>query len=463
MALASTYRRTGVRLTALALVVFFSCFLGMFLAFGFSETADLILPGVTVAGIPVGGLGSREALNVVSTGLQSRMERPIHVVWSGGGYFIYPLEDGISADVEAMVKEALAVGRIGNALQRWLDRYTRTIKGVDIPLMVQVSPRFDDLLRELGHRIYEPAKDARFRLSSNGTVRLIPSQEGQEADLPALRAAIMDVLLKPDRQVVAPTRPVQPRFTTSDARASGIKSVVAKAETYFDTRDINRVHNLKLAADSVDGTLLAPREVFSFNRKVGPRLAEYGYKEAPVVINGELVPDVGGGICQVSTTLYNAVLLADLEVRTRVPHSIPVPYVPLGLDAAVAYDYIDFRFVNSTDDYLYIHVSMDGDRLTVALLGAKSAPSARLVSRIDAVHEKPVQEIPDPDLPAGVIEVVQEGAQGYDVTVWRVRETTTGEEWEAVSRSKYRERPRIIRVGIGDKATPSIRLEEASQ
>ncbi|MGI6082348.1 MAG: VanW family protein [Limnochordia bacterium] len=448
MAVASAYRRVGTRLTALALVAFFLCFLSTFLAFGFSETADLIRPGVTIVGISVGGLRSREATAVVETELRSKMERPIQVVWSGGGHFIYPLEDGIAADIEAMVKEALAVGRVGGVLQRWLNRY----KGVDIPLRVQVSPHFDVVLQELESRIYQPPRDVRFQPLSNGTVRIVPSREGQEADLPALRAAILDTLLKPDRQVVAPVRPVGPRHTTLEARTWGIKSVVARAETYFDTLDINRVHNLRLATESLDGTLLAPRELFSFNRIVGPRLAEYGYKEAPVVIDGDLVPDVGGGICQVSSTLFNAVLLADLEVRNRSPHSIPSTYVPLGLDAAVAYDYMDFRFVNTTDSHLYIHASMEGDRLTVALLGAEPAPPARLVSRIDAIHEKPVEEIPDPALPAGETEVVKEGGKGYDVTVWRVRDTPAGEEWEAVSRSRYRPRSRIVRVGVGDPA-----------
>lgn len=461
--MASTHQRTRVRLTGLVLVAFFSWLLGMYLAFGSSEKADLIIPRVSIAGIPVGGLRPSEAVAFVRKGLQAKVERPIHIVWNGGEHFIYPAEDGITADLEAMVKEALAVGRSGNVLHRSRDRYRAAIKGVDIPLQVTASSRFDRLLEDLGRSINRPAKDAGFSLLSDGTIKLMPSRDGLEIDLPALRKAVLATLLELDREVVAPMQVTQPVYATAQARTWGIKHVVARAETRFNTGDSNRAHNLRLAAEALDGAVLAPHEVFSFNQRVGPRLSKNGYKEAPVVVGGELVPDIGGGVCQVSSTLYNAVLLGGLRIRSRSPHSIPSTYVPLGLDAAVAYDYIDFRFINNTENHLYVHATTSGNRLIVALLGAAPADLARLVSKVESVKSMPVQQIRDPALPAGKTVVAQKGSKGYTVSVWRVRNAASGEKWELVSRSTYKAREQITRVGTGAAVGADTAQEAAAR
>ena len=110
---------------------------------------------------------------------------------------------------------------------------------------------------------------------------------------------------------------------------------------------------------------LNPVKRSSFNRQIGPRLRSGGYKPAPVIIDGELLPGIGGGVCQVSTTLYNAVLLAGLEVLSRSPHSIPITYVPLGRDAAVAYDYMDLTFRNNSPYGVLLSARIDENRLTI--------------------------------------------------------------------------------------------------
>lgn len=145
--------------------------------------------------------------------------------------------------------------------------------------------------------------------------------------------------------------------------------LLAQYSTHFDSTQVNRTENLRLAAKALDGKLLAPGEPFSFNDSVGERTAEAGYKVAMIIEGDAYMPGLGGGVCQVSSTLYNAVLLADLEVLERHRHSLPVDYVPPGQDATVSFSVLDFRFRNNTDAYLLIRSSIENNTLTFRLYG----------------------------------------------------------------------------------------------
>jgi len=142
---------------------------------------------------------------------------------------------------------------------------------------------------------------------------------------------------------------------------------IAQYSTHFDSTQVNRTENIRLAAKTLDGKLLASGERFSFNESVGERTAEAGYKEAMVIVGDAFTPGLGGGVCQVSSTLYNAVILANLEVLERHRHSLPVDYVPSGQDATVAFPVLDFKFRNTTDTYLLIRSFVEGNTLTFQL------------------------------------------------------------------------------------------------
>lgn len=142
---------------------------------------------------------------------------------------------------------------------------------------------------------------------------------------------------------------------------------IAVYSTHFDSNLVNRTVNIRLAATALDGKLLAPGERFSFNESVGQRTTEAGFKEAMIIEGNTYIPGIGGGICQVSSTLYNAALLAHLEIVERHSHSLPVDYVPSGQDATVSYPNLDFKFRNSTDAHLLIRSIVDSNTLTIKL------------------------------------------------------------------------------------------------
>lgn len=142
---------------------------------------------------------------------------------------------------------------------------------------------------------------------------------------------------------------------------------IAQYSTRFDSTLVNRTENIRLAAKALDGKLLAPGEGFSFNKSVGERTVKAGYKEALIIEGNIFTLGLGGGVCQVSSTLYNAVILAHLEILERHRHSLPVNYVPSGQDATVAFPSLDFKFRNSTDAYLLIRCSVKENTLTFKL------------------------------------------------------------------------------------------------
>ena len=147
---------------------------------------------------------------------------------------------------------------------------------------------------------------------------------------------------------------------------------IAKFSTELLNKDEDRIHNIKIAADEIDHTVLEPGEVFSFNRILGKRTEDKGYEKAPILLgNGEKGEGTGGGICQLSTTLYNAALQADLEIVERHRHSEPIPYVEEGKDATVVYNSKDLRFKNTKDYPIEILVSVSEDMVTVKLYKKK--------------------------------------------------------------------------------------------
>jgi len=140
--------------------------------------------------------------------------------------------------------------------------------------------------------------------------------------------------------------------------------------TYFNLSYKSRTENLKLAAEALDNVAVAPGQIFSFNDTVGPRTPERGYREAIIFVNKQEVEGYGGGVCQVSTTLYNAVLAAGLEVVERHRHSLPVTYVPKGRDATVNFGTADFRFKNNTEKTVILHASVVKNKLSVEIFSA---------------------------------------------------------------------------------------------
>lgn len=288
--------------------------------------------------------------------------------------------------------------------------------------------------------------------AEGGELRYIAHRHGVRLDREGLTARMLESLeggLHSSVVLELPLIKVKADTTVSSILDSGIRDELYTATTRFDPGNEDRVHNIRLAAGKINNIMLKPGETFSFNKIVGEASRERGYKEAPVIVNEKLVMGTGGGICQVSTTIYLGALMTGMTIRERHNHGLAVAYCPPGHDAAVNYDYLDLKFSNELPTQLLLHTRVTDDRLTVTFFG-----DAAVTDEIKLV-EKDLVTIPPPeqyhvleDKPSLYRETIQEGKPGFEVETLRVfyRE---GEEFlrENLGRDYYAPVPYIHEVG----------------
>jgi len=234
------------------------------------------------------------------------------------------------------------------------------------------------------------------------------------------------------------------RTTPSDAPAESFAAVVGDHLTEFRTsgRAANRAANVALAAERVDGVVLAPGERFSFNDVVGERTTDAGFLAAPVIANGRIRMGMGGGICQVASTLHVAVLEAGMTIVEHRSHSRPVGYVPTGLDATVAWGQTDYVFQNDHDFPVRVFTKVVDGQLLVRIDGDARAPNEIDADVIRTLEPRTLVEA-DETLTAGERVVDRAGHEGYVV---RVR-VTDAEGNTDTSRVRYFPRHELVRVG----------------
>ena len=280
-----------------------------------------------------------------------------------------------------------------------------------------------------------------------------PGESGLRLQVEAALGALESWLARGRRGPVALTVEAAPPEVSSPDLA-GVDGVVASYSTSVaGTR--NRRHNVALAAKALDGVTVKPGAVFSYNRVVGPRTTEAGYKTAPVIIRGELVPGIGGGACQVSSTLYNAALLANMRVVRRSHHSHPIGYVPAGRDATVVYEMIDLRLGNPSPHPLVFQTRLAGRRLTVMVLGKRGGAPVRVFSSRSAVSAGPPMMREDPTLAPGVQVMERPAQEGVRARVVRVIGEGEAAREEVVSSDFYRPSRAIVRVGPSAPGEPA--------
>lgn len=227
-------------------------------------------------------------------------------------------------------------------------------------------------------------------------------------------------------------------------RGSGEQNALGRCITSLDEDEKSRNANVALAARMLDGAVVEPGEEFSFNESTGERGSLEGYMPARIIVDGKNESGTAGGVCQLSSTLYNAALLSGMEITERHPHSRPVPYLPAGLDATVSYGARDLRWINPSDHAVTVRASVEGNRLEVWLEGEGSAPGIILIPEIvEIVAPRPMAP-PDatgrsvaPPRP-GASDEIRRGVSGYRVRVWA--ETTSpggGRVRELVSEDLY--------------------------
>jgi len=318
-------------------------------------------------------------------------------------------------------------------------------------------------LEQLSATVSHKPEDAHFQVAASGQIVIRRSKPGLQLDLAATAKAIAAAAFSTDRRTAnLVVRVAQPARTTEKAQTMGIKEVVSSYTTTYGGTP-GRLHNVQLVAELIDGTLVAPGATFSFNGTTGERTAAKGFQEAPVIINGELQNGLGGGICQVSTTVFNAAFDAGLPITARTNHALYISHYPLGRDATVNYPDLDLRFVNDSDHWLLLRTFVGSGSLTVNLYG--TALHRRVESEttpLVVTGEVPVKETDDPTLDKGKRVTDEIGAPPRQTSVRRLVYDANGKLlYDNNWRSYYVGEPTLVRVGT--KAPPKKKAAKKDQ
>ena len=281
----------------------------------------------------------------------------------------------------------------------------------------------------------------------NHRISFIESQPGVVVSKDDIESAISE---NSSDVIKIPAKITQPETTSESLKSTLLANELGRFSSNYASSSNDRAYNIKLACEKINGYVLAPGEEFSYNNVVGPRTTERGFRIANVYVGNTVQPGVGGGICQVSSTMYNAVVFADLEVTERRNHTLPVDYVPMGRDATVSYGTTDFKFKNTTSMPVEIRAIAEGRINTIIIMGTDEHPEREIKITTSNTGSYPPKVVKkdDPTLPEGEIKVESNGTYGSSYVAYKVV-YENGEQISStvLSRSKYAGKDRVELIG----------------
>lgn len=376
-----------------------------------------IVPNTVVGIVPVGGLTKAEAAYKLRVWWETVKGSDITLTSKllGGKPLVYKLTElGISLDDAASV-EPLPMDDMWERAKATVSSEAPKTNKFDVVFKIRddAMPRLKEDIEELvgGRR---PARV----FYNNGQFVRVPEVVGFTLDEESFKKMI-PAAVTTGQSIEVPL--IEAEKKVPDEQLEQINEVVSEFSTRFPVRQTSRNTNLKAASQKIDGIVLAPGEKFSFNGAVGRRTLKNGFKIAGVYKNGKHDQGVGGGICQVSSTLYNAALFANLKIVRRQNHSMPVAYLPVGRDATVDYGAIDLVFENNYDTPIAVSSTFAPGKLTFRILGKKDPSlSVKIHNEGHRSWNPGAKTIIDKTLPAGKTKVVEKGSLGHSVKTYRL-------------------------------------------
>ena len=413
---------------------------------------------VAVGAVPGRKLDRERAIETVITGLEAwprqSMELPIAI-----------------ADRHTTIEDARAAAKVANGWTRapitvtapngtgktlsreelatLIDAVPRR-RGLDWRLEVRFSPtKVKGALGELMRGFEREPKNATFAVGGT-SASVVAGQSGRTFSAGATASRLAEAARRDsDRVAEAAFSEVEPELSTAEAKALNIHELVSSFTTQHPCC-APRVTNIHKIADTVNGAIIKPGARFSLNGFVGPRTTEKGYVLAPMIFDGEYRDDVGGGVSQFATTMYNAVFFGGYRIETHKAHTYYISRYPAGREATVSWPAPDMAFTNDSKSGIYVRTSYDNTSVTVSFYGDKEGRevTAETGERTNPT-EPEEQRKENPDLEPGEERVVQEGEEGFDITVTRVIRRN-GDETRQRFFTRYKAEPKIIEVGPGE-------------
>lgn len=393
--------------------------------------ANKIYPGVYIDGVNVGGKPTSYVTAYFDNKNKTIQATTFTLVHDDTVATISAKDIHLGYDSVLLAKQAYTIGRSQDVLSNAGVVFEAYLTGVTL------SPAYTYSQQALTHKLSPLIKqltidpvDAIFTFENGRVTAFRPSSNGQHVDMNQLQQDILSkisFMFATDHAssfvIHIPIATVKPKIATSDANNLGIKELIGTGTSLFQHSIAGRIYNVELAASRVNGALVAPGEEFSFAKTVGDVSAFTGYQQAYVIQNGKTVLGDGGGVCQVSTTLFRAVLNAGLPITERHAHAYRVGYYeedgPPGIDATVYVPSVDFRFRNDTGHYILIQTAVDPSilRLTFYLYGTSDGRTVTMTNPVvsNIIPAPPPIYTDDPTLPQGTLKQVDFAANGATV------------------------------------------------
>lgn len=385
-------------------------------------SGDKIHSNITINGIDVGGFVPLQAESMLKKKMEPVIDdSDIVLKFKEKEWKMKYRDTNFQYEYEDAVAKAYEIGHKGSYFKRIKDVVATLLNGEDIKLNYSYDAQYlKSRLENISKELDQEAKDASIILEAQGFI-ITEEVEGRKLDMDKSYDLIKELIDKASTgDVELAVDVIEPEIKSSDLE--NIKDNLGEYSTKFNAADADRTHNIKIATSSASHILVKPGEVFSLNKSMGPRLEKFGYKEANVIINNELVPGIGGGICQVSSTLYNAALLSNMKIVERKSHSLPSSYIALGRDATISENYIDLKFENISKYPIYIYGEVKGSWVKFSIYGCEENPERTVKIRTETIKVTPPQIsiIEDPTLPEGTEVQEKKAYTGYVVKSYRV-------------------------------------------
>jgi vancomycin resistance protein YoaR len=345
---------------------------------------------------------------------------------------VEPVQPGITTEeAEAAAQQARAIvaapvsvrfkGRDVGSLEpsrlAGLTRFERAAGAYEVSLDVEGLERA--LLPMVKARLRAPV-DATFKVVGD-RVRVVRSRPGTTVAPVKAQEAVLAAALQPGVRTAAVSLTALPAaFTTKAAKAMGIREKISTFTTDMGESSANRIWNVHLLGDYLNGTIIRSGQTFSYNEEVGPRTADRGFREGQMIFGGVLIPSIGGGVCQTATTVFNAAFEAGLPIKTRYNHSFYISHYPVGRDATVSWGGPDLVFRNDLKNAILVKVSYTNTTFTVSFYGTKQRRRVVASTSTPTNYTQPqLQYAIDPSAPPNSVRTAAGGGPGFDVNVHR--------------------------------------------
>ena len=438
----------------------------------FSRPDDnVICEGVSVNGIEVGGMTPDEAAEVIADYVKNIQDKSIAIEIDDQVVTTTLGELGYSCNLEESVEEAMSLGKDGNFLNRYRESKEIAEKGEAINLVASLDK---DVLRQFVEENctqfdVEPVNASLTR--ENGRFIVIEHKSGRKVSVQDTVDLIESCILAQDCtttekiEIAAVVEVAEPEYTTE--MTSLCKDVLGTFTTSYTSSSASRSGNVANGARLINGSVVWPGETFSAGGTMNPITAANGYYMAGAYENGQVVESIGGGVCQVSTTLYNAALMAELEITERSNHSMIVSYVKPSMDSAIAGTYKDLKITNNTDAPIYIEGVTANKHITFTIYGHETRPANRTIkyeSEVLEVIQPGAEKVTkDPTQPTTYRKVTQSAHVGYKAQLWKiVYEDGKQVSREKVNYSSYAAEPAYVTVGTKEAEEEEVKEEVAA-